>query len=228
MCGSGRLFSREDALVLTVHSHTRMGERERERQVERKRSVSSPCGQSCLPTRRRAPIPRCTNGSPGSFFFFLFFFSFSVLTKVEITSRLQTFCSTLISRCNQVYTCLPEFRVNLWDVGQTCFFSPGNPLETGRILWRCFEFRLGRTKKNEVTWLEFTLLMRVGGGGFVVAGGYSVRIFSFCPSWLIQICLYIKDINEKEKKKKKKSTHARVLEDVGISAEKRWKEGEVR
>ena len=125
-----------------------MGERERERQVERKRSVSSPCGQSCLPTRRRAPIPRCTNGSPGSFFFFLFFFSFSVLTKVEITSRLQTFCSTLISRCNQVYTCLPEFRVNLWDVGQTCFFSPGNPLETGRILWRCFEFRLGRTKKK--------------------------------------------------------------------------------
>ena len=121
VCGSGRLFSREDALVLTVHSHTRMGERERERQVERKRSVSSPCGQSCLPTRRRAPIPRCTNGSPGSFFF-LFFFSFSVLTKVEITSRLQTFCSTLISRCNQVYTCLPEFRVNLWDVGQTCFF----------------------------------------------------------------------------------------------------------
>ena len=112
--------------------------RERERQVERKRSVSSPCGQSCLPTRRRAPIPRCTNGSPGSFFF-LFFFSFSVLTKVEITSRLQTFCSTLISRCNQVYTCLPEFRVNLWDVGQTCFFlsreSVRNRTHLVEMLW---------------------------------------------------------------------------------------------
>lgn len=53
-------FSRKDALVVTVHiGHTHgIGQTGRE-------ASCWPCGQSCLPPRRRAPIPP-TNGSQSS------------------------------------------------------------------------------------------------------------------------------------------------------------------